>query len=101
MSTDITIKGTSSTADSSASFPLWSTASNDHSETRVKFNMTASAVAEAESIIEENWIRSHYELVPKRTIADLAKAYEARVARQPHKKYIDVDLPMVDDGGDW
>jgi len=39
--------------------------------------------------------------VPKRTIADLAKAYEARVARQPHKKYIDVDLPMVDDGGDW
>jgi len=51
--------------------------------------------------VEETSFRTHYELVPKRTIAELARAYEARMARLPHKRYVDIDLPMMDDGGDW
>jgi hypothetical protein len=60
-----------------------------------------AVVAEAIDIIEEDLIRYHYELMPKRTIADLARAYDARLARQSHKKYIDIELPMIDDGEDW
>ncbi len=62
-----------------------------------------AAVAEADSIVEDAFIRSHYTIVPQRTIDDLVRAYEARMARRPRKKYIDIDLPIEDDdaGGDW
>ena len=59
-------------------------------------------VAEAESIIEDAFIRAHYTIVPKKTITDLVRIYEARIARQPSQKYVDIDLPIEDDdGGNW
>lgn len=59
------------------------------------------AVAEAVAIVEDDFIMSHYELMPKRTIAELAGAYKARLGGRSHERYIDIDLPLIDDGGDW
>ena len=80
--------------------PSSSTESSTFHASHVRLDQVA-IVAEAESIVEENWIRSHYELVPKGTIAKLARDYKARLASRPYKKTSDIDLPMIDDEEDW
>lgn len=61
----------------------------------------AAVVAEAESYIKDDWFRSHYELAPKRVIAEHAQAYRTRLKNRPHKRYIDLDMPIVGDEGNW
>ena len=60
MSTDL-LQRTSSTAGISASVSLWVAASDYHSKAHVILNTTAA---------EENWIRYHYDRLPKRTIEE-------------------------------
>lgn len=57
MSTDL-LQKTSSTADISTSVSLWVAASDYHSKAHVILNTTAA------------WIRSHYDIGPKRTIEE-------------------------------
>lgn len=48
-------------------------------------------------------IGSYYNVGPERTNADLRKEYDAWMAQltpQLHE-YVDIDLPIVDSGGDW
>ncbi len=66
MSTDIAIRKTSSTADSSASVTLRVAANDYHPKARVLLN---SATAEADSKVQA-YIRAYHALVPKRTIEE-------------------------------
>ncbi len=64
--------------------------------------LEASAIAaETKSTTEDYIIRTHYDIVPKRTIDDFLRAYQEDMARHPRRQYVDVDLPLMDDGGDW
>jgi len=60
-------------------------------------------VAEAEAIIGDAYLRSHYEIVPKRTVDDLARIYEENLSHLKHylqtKTYVDID-PSIDDEDD-
>lgn len=60
-----------------------------------------AVVAEADFIVEDAFIQANYTLVPKRTIDDFLRAHEADMARYPRKRYVDVDLPMMDEDSDW
>ena len=44
-----------------------------------------------------------YDIVPERTHEDFQKGYQARMDRVKNRlsEYVDVDLPIVEDGGDW
>ncbi len=66
MSTDIAIRKTSSTADSSASVPLRVAANDYHPKARILLN---SVTAEADSKVQA-YIRAYHALVPKRTIEE-------------------------------
>jgi hypothetical protein len=63
------LQRTSSTADISASVSLWVAASDYHSKAHVILNTTA-AVAEAESLAEEAYIRVYHAVVPKRSMEE-------------------------------
>jgi hypothetical protein len=69
MSTDIAIRKTSSTADSSASVPLWVAANDYHPKARVLLN-TVIAVITGEDSKVQAYIRAYHALVPKRTIEE-------------------------------
>jgi hypothetical protein len=58
--------------------------------------LEASAIAaEAKSTTEDYIIRTHYDIVPKRTIDDFLKAHQEDMTRHPRRQYVDVDLPMT------
>jgi hypothetical protein len=63
----------------------------------------AAAVAEAEAILNEKWIRAHYEIGPEKTHEDLSRGYKARFARASSRfsDKIDIDVPIINDGGNW
>ncbi len=46
---------------------------------------------------------SYYDIVPERTTEFFLRDYETRLNRVKHQlhEYVDIDLPIVDDGGDW
>lgn len=46
---------------------------------------------------------SYYDIVPERTTEFFLRDYETRMNRVKHQlhEYVDIDLPIVDDGGDW
>lgn len=58
-------------------------------------------VAEAETIIEDAYIRANYTIVPERAIDDFVKTYKTRMSRRSPKNYVNVDLPMMDEDSDW
>lgn len=45
----------------------------------------------------------YYDIVPARTHEDFQKGYRARMDRVKNRfhEYVDIDLPIVEDGGDW
>ncbi|SRR6266704_2791881 len=96
------IQSTSSAADSTAHIPLRMTAINYHSDVRIKLD-NAAAVARLTHTVEEPLIRHYYDIGPERTDADFRKEYDALMAQlAPHlHEYVDIDLPIVDSGGDW
>ncbi|SRR6266567_6769556 len=53
--------------------------------------------------VEETSFRAYYDIVPERTTEDFLAGYQARLARVKgrFREYVDIDLPIVDDGGDW
>jgi hypothetical protein len=58
------------------------------------------SIQEDEDLDEEAFIRAHYDIVPPRTHEDFLKAREADMALYPRRKYVDIDVPMIDDDGD-
>lgn len=94
-----TYKISEKTGYTDARIPSFKEANTFHAS-RMRLDNGAT-VAQAIAIVKEDNVRFHYELMPKRTIAELARAYDARLATQSHKRYIDIDLPMIDDGGNW
>ncbi len=56
---------------------------------------TSAIAAEAKSTTEDYIIRTHYDIVPKRTIDDFLRAYQEDMARHPRRQYVDADLPMT------
>ena len=52
---------------------------------------------------EEAFIGTHYDIEPDRTDEDFLRDYEALMAPlEPHlHEFVDIDLPIVDEGGDW
>jgi hypothetical protein len=45
----------------------------------------------------------YYDIVPERTHEDFQRGYQARMDRVKNRlhEYVDIDLPIVEDGGDW
>jgi hypothetical protein len=45
----------------------------------------------------------HFDIVPERTHEDFQRSYQTRMARVKDRlqEYVDIDLPIVEDGGDW
>ncbi len=96
------IQSASSAAGSIAHVPLRMTATDYHSDVRIKLD-NATAVARSAHILEDPFIRRYYDIGPERTDADFRREYDALMGRlAPHlHEYVDIDLPIVDSGGDW
>lgn len=52
---------------------------------------------------EESIFRAYYDIGPERTDEDFRRVYDAMMTQlTPHlDEYVDIDLPIVDSGGDW
>jgi hypothetical protein len=52
---------------------------------------------------EQAFIRAYYDIVPERTHEDFQAGYKARMDRVKNQlhEYVDIDLPIVEDGVDW
>jgi len=53
--------------------------------------------------VEETSIRTYYDIGPEKTHESLSRGYTARLARAMahYGDKIDIDIPVIDDGGDW
>lgn len=78
--------------------------STDHVLPTSSIAIPASVViAEAEAIIHDAYIRAYYDIGPEKTHESLSRGYAARLA-QAKARYgdkIDIDVPIINDGGDW
>jgi hypothetical protein len=57
----------------------------------------------SDAIDEQALISTYYDVEPGRTEEDFLRDYEALMAPlRPHlHEFVDIDLPIVDEGGDW
>lgn len=55
------------------------------------------------TVYAKRYIRLYYDIVPERTHEDFQRGYRARMdqVKDQLQNFVDIDMPLVDDEGDW